>query len=47
MTFLQTANLLTFRADGLLTSDADRNGKTVTVGYPAGRNAPTTIAGTA
>lgn len=39
MTFLQSANLLTFRADGLLTSDADRNGNTVAVGYPAGGTA--------
>ena len=47
LTYLQTAQKLTFRADGLLTSDADRNGNTLTIAYPAGGGYQTSISGTA
>ena len=47
MTDHQSAEKLTFRADGLLTADADRNGNTVTIAYPGGGGYETSITGTA
>ena len=47
MTYHQSAERLTFRADGLLTADADRNGNTVTITYPGGGGYETSITGTA
>ncbi|MGI8984753.1 MAG: RHS repeat domain-containing protein [Acidimicrobiales bacterium] len=47
MTFPASADVLRFRADGLLTSETDRNGNVLAVNYPAGGGHPTTITGNA
>ena len=46
MTFPASADVLRFRADGLLTSETDRNGNVLTVNYPTS-GYPTTITGNA
>ena len=47
MGYHQTAEKLTFRSDGLLTADADRNANTITITYPGGGGYETSITGTA
>jgi YD repeat-containing protein len=42
-----SAEVLNFRADGLMTSDVDRNGNTITFTYPAGGGYQASIAGNA
>lgn len=47
LSFPASADVLRFGADGLLSSETDRNGNVLTVDYPAGGGHPTTITGNA
>ncbi len=45
LTYLNTGRVLTFRTDGQLVRDADRNGNTPTITYPTGSLSPSGITG--
>ena len=47
LTFAASRQVLTFRSDGLMTSDVDRNGNAITFTYPASGGYETSIAGNA
>ena len=47
LTDVPSGGVLNFRADGLLTSEVDRNGNTITFTYPAAGGYPASIAGNA
>lgn len=47
LTDIPSGGMANFRADGLMTSEVDRNGNTITFTYPSGGGYPASIAGNA
>ncbi len=47
LTDIRSGGVANFRADGLMTSEVDRNGNTITFTYPSGGGYPASIAGNA